>query len=250
MIALITGASSGLGFEMAKILSNKGYDLILVARREDKLKILQNQLKTSSQIIIKDLSSEKNCFELFEQVKDINIDILINNAGFGLFGEFCETDIHRELTMIDVNIKAVHILTKLFLRKFRKVNSGYIMNVSSSAGFMPGPLMAAYYASKAYVLNLTRAIDRELKKSNSKVKVCVLCPGPTDTEFNDVANVNFGVKAATASYVSKYAIDMMFKGKTTIIPSLQMKLLICVSKFTPSKLLTSINYNVQKAKTK
>lgn len=250
MIALITGASSGLGYEMAKILSKKGYELILVARREDKLKILQSQLKTRSQIIVKDLSCEKNCFELFEQVKDKDIDILINNAGFGLFGNFCETDLSRELTMIDVNIKAVHILTKLFLRQFKKRNSGYIMNVSSIAGFMPGPLMATYYASKAYVLNLTRAIDRELKKSGSNVHVCALCPGPTDTEFNDVANVKFGVNAASASYVSKYAIDMMLKGKTTILPTLQIKLLVGLSRITPTSFLTNINYNIQKAKTK
>ncbi len=248
--ALITGASSGIGYETAQILSSKGYDLILVARREDKLKKLQSLIKTKSQIILKDLSDEKNCFELYEQIKDENIEVLINNAGFGIFGEFTETDLSREIELINVNIKAVHILTKLFLKEFKKRNYGYIMNVASSASFMPGPLMATYYASKTYVLNLTRAIDKELKKSGSKVKICTLCPGPTDTEFNDVAHVKFGVKSVTALYVANYGIEKMFSGKTTIIPTLEMKLGVALSKLSPTAITLSIVYRIQKAKLK
>jgi short-subunit dehydrogenase len=153
--ALITGASSGIGRDMARVLSSKGYDLILVARRKDRLEELKNELKTDVQILPYDISNYENCISLYNEVKDQNIDILINNAGFGIFGDFLSIDLEKELNMIDVNIKSVDILTKLFLKDFKEKNKGYILNVASSAAFLPGPLLSSYYASKAYVLRLT-----------------------------------------------------------------------------------------------
>ena len=178
MKALITGASSGLGADMARVLSGMGYELILVARRKTKLEKLQKELGDKVQIEIMDISSTFNCMKLYNKYKKEDIDILINSAGFGIYGEFTNTSIDKELDMIDINVKTVHTLTKLFLNDFKKKNKGYILNVASSAAFLPGPLMASYYASKAYVLNLTTAINEELKQSGSDVYVGALCPGP------------------------------------------------------------------------
>lgn len=248
MLALITGASSGIGREMALELSNYGYDLILVARRKKRLQELKKQIKTNVQIINLDISSTYNCMELYQLVKNKNIDVLINNAGFGIFGKFNETKLEKELDLIDTNIKAVHTLTKLFLNDFIKKDSGYILNVASSAAFMSGPLMSSYYASKGYVLKLTEAISEELKKEKSNVYIGVLCPGPVDTEFNKVANVKFNLKSKTSSEVAKYAIKKMFQKKEIIIPGIEMKLVCTLSRFLPRKLLVKITYYVQKKK--
>lgn len=250
MLALITGASSGIGKSIAIKLGNQGYDLILVARRKEKLVELRNQLNTKVEIIDLDVSNKDNCIELHNRLKDKNIDILINNAGFGIFGEFSETNLDKELELIDTNIKAVHILTKLFLKDFIKKDKGYILNVASSAAFMSGPLMSSYYASKGYVLKLTEAISEELRINRSNVYIGCLCPGPVDTEFNKVANVEFGVKALTSEEVSNYAINKMFKRKTIIIPSIKMKLACTLSKFIPRKILLKITYRIQKRKEK
>lgn len=248
MKALITGASSGIGRDMAIILSEKGYDLILVARRMEKLEELKNTLSTDVQIIGFDLSKEESCFALYEQVKNEDIDILINNAGFGIFGAFDQIDIHQELKMIDTNIRAVDILTKLFLKDFKRKNSGYILNVASSAAFLPGPLLSSYYASKAYVLRLTEAIYEELRREGSKVYVGSLCPGPVDTEFNQTANVKFSLKGLTSQYVAEYAIKQMFKGKLTIVPGTTMKVVRFFEKFVPEKTLLRMAYTMQKRK--
>lgn len=246
MKALITGASSGMGKDMAIELSNRGYDLVLVARRKEKLEEIKKQLKTNVEICTMDISIENNCYQLYEQYNDI--DILINNAGFGLFGEFDEIDINKELQMIDTNIKAVHILTKLYLKDFINKNSGYILNTASTAGFFSGPLMATYYATKGYVLKLTEAINEELMHIKSKVYIGALCPGPVNTEFNDVANVKFSVKALSSNYVAQYAIKKMFKNKKIIIPGLSNKLLIIISKILPRKLVIRLNYYIQRKK--
>lgn len=248
MKALITGASSGLGREFAKILSNMGYDLILVARRKKRLESLQKELNTNVQIISMDISSSYNCMQLYELVKKEDIEILINNAGFGVFGQFTKTNIEKELDMIDLNIKSVHMLTKLFLKDFKKKNKGYILNVASSAAFLPGPLMASYYASKSYVFNLTMAIHEELRRENSNVYVGVLCPGPVDTEFNKVAGVKFSVKSLTADKVCNYAINKMFNKKILIIPGFQMKFIYAFSCFLPLKTKLKLTYNIQKSK--
>lgn len=252
MIALITGASSGLGEEFAKQLAEKGFNLILTARRKERLIELKEKIQKSCDVKIKilcyDLSDEKQCEELYEKVKNLNIDIVINNAGFGLFGKFTDTDLDRELKMIDVNIKAVHILTKLFLKDFRRRNYGYILNVSSIAGYMAGPLMSTYYAGKNYVLQLTKAISQELKHDKVNVYVGALCPGPVNTEFNQVAGAEFAVGGATSSETVRYAIKQMFLRKTIIIPKYEIKALAALSKILPSKLLLTLSYYAQTAR--
>lgn len=248
MKALITGASSGIGADMARILSNRGYDLILVARRKDRLEKLKSELKTEVEIISMDISSTFNCMKLYNKVKKQDIDIVINNAGFGLFGSFDSTDLDKELDMIDLNIKAVHTLTKLFLTDFIKKDKGYILNVASSAAFTPGPLMATYYATKAYVLHLTEAIYEELRRKSSNVYVGALCPGPVNTEFNEVADVSFSVKGIDSYEVADYAIKQMFKRKLVIVPSILMKMTRFFTAISPTKLRLKVTYNIQKKK--
>lgn len=248
MKALITGASSGIGKEFALQLAQMGYDLVITARRTDRLNELKAQINgVNVEIHTCDISDENECRALFEKHPDI--DILINNAGFGVFGQFTETDLDKELELIDVNIKAVHILAKLYIQQMTKRNSGYILNVASSASFSPGPLFSSYYASKAYVTRLTRAIAYELKKQKSKVSISALCPGPVDTEFNQVAGVRFAVGSITAEYAAKYALKKMFARKTIIVPSLTMKLMRILSKIAPESISAKIIYKIQRAKT-
>ena len=245
MLALITGASSGIGRDMAKVLASYGYDLILVARRKEKLDELKEELKVNVTTIKMDLSIPENSYKLYERVKSKGIDILINNAGFGLFGMFVNTDLDTELKMIDLNVKAYHILTKLFLKDFVEQNHGYILNVCSSAGFMAGPRLSTYYATKNYITKLTMAINEELRHDNSHVIISALCPGPVNTNFNKVAHGGFTVKGITSEYVAKYAIDKMFKGKMIIVPTIMMKLTLFFMRFAPYRLQLHIAYNIQ-----
>lgn len=246
MKALITGASSGIGRDMAVYLSKLGYELVIVARSEDKLIKLKNEISTEAEIFVTDLSKKENCYALFEAHKDI--DILINNAGFGLYGTFDETNLETELSMIDTNITAVHILTKLYLGEMIKKDSGRILNVASLAGFMAGPFMSTYYATKNYVVALTNAIDKELQKKGSHVKISVLCPGPVKTDFNKKANVRHSKGQLPSKDVAKYAIDCMFKNKVVILPGLVVKLTKLGAKLAPDALLKEVTYHVQKAK--
>lgn len=250
MKALITGASSGIGRDMARYLSSLGWELILTARNEENLQKLQNELKTNVQIIPLDLADEKSVFELYNRCKGQSIDLLVNNAGYGIFGEFDKTDLQDELNLINVNIKAVHILTKLFLRDFKSRDSGHILNVASSAGFMTGPLLSSYYASKNYVVRLSLAVYEELRRSRSKVKISIFCPGPVETNFNNRAGVKFSIKPISSEFAAKYAIDKCLAGKTIIIPSLDMKLGIFGTRFVPHKVLSAIAYNIQQKKLK
>ncbi len=250
MKALITGASSGIGYNMAKYLNSMGYSLILVARDKEKLQKIQKELSGEVKIVVADLSNESKLKELYVLCKNDNIDILINNAGFGLFGEFTETDLNKELEMIDVNIKAVHILTKLFLKDMKKRNKGYILNVSSAASFQAGPLMATYYATKSYVTKLTLAIYEELRRDKSNVHISCLCPGPVNTNFNNVANVQFSMKSLSSEYVARYAIDKMFQNKLIIIPGIKMKFTIFFNRLVSNKLAIKIVYKFQKKKEK
>ena len=271
MKALITGASSGIGKDMAKILNQKGYDLVLVARDIEKLKQTKKEMEKSVQneptienskiekayknskkatnkieIIQMDLSEEQNCIELANKVKDI--DILINNAGFGDCGRFSETDLNKDISMIKTNVIAYHILTKLYLKEMKKKNSGKILNVASIAGFMPGPLMATYYATKNYIVRLSEAIREELKKEKSKVQISILCPGPVATNFNKVANVKFSLREANSMQVAKYAIKKLEKGKFYIVPGIDVKLARFGAKIVPSNFVAKITYKVQKRK--
>lgn len=245
MKALITGASSGIGKNMAYVLANKGIDLILVARNKEEMLKIKENVKVNVLVIDLDLLKEKNVFKLYEMCKDENIDILINNAGFGLFGIFNETDLTRELEMIDLNIKAYHILTKLFLKDFVEKDKGYILNVASSAGFMAGPRLSTYYATKNYVLKLTMAINEELRQSGSNVVVSALCPGPVNTNFNKVANGEFSIKEASPKYVAEYAVDKMFKKKMIIVPTLRIKLGIFLLRLIPYRLQLIYCYHIQ-----
>lgn len=250
MKALITGASSGIGYQMALYLDELGYDLILVSRDKEKLQQMQNKLKNEPKIIVADLSIESKVKEVYVLCKNENIDILINNAGFGDFGKFDETDLTKEMEMLDLNIKAVHILTKMFLKDMKKRDSGYILNVASSAAFVPGPLMATYYSTKAYVLRLTTSIYEELRRDKSNVVVSCLCPGPVATNFNKVAGVNFSVKPLNSKDVARYGIDQLLKKKLVIIPGVKMKLANFFQRFLSTKMLAKITYNIQKKKTK
>lgn len=248
MKALITGASSGIGRDMARYLSQLGYDLIIVARNKEALEELKMELKTNVEVIAMDLSESENCYKLYEQANDI--DILINNAGFGEFGNFVDTNLDKEISMIQTNIIALQILTKLYLKDMVKKDKGNIMNVASIAGFMPGPLMATYYASKNYVVSLTRAIKKELKKKKSNVKLSLLCPGPINTNFNNVANVKFKAKGLSSEYVAKYAIDKMLNNKFMIIPGFFIKCTKILSKITPTFILEEFCYHIQVSKNK
>lgn len=250
MKALVTGASSGIGYEISKYLAKRGYDIIAVARNRQALENLKKEIETNVQIVCMDLSVVDNCVKLYENFKDENIDVLINNAGFGMYGNFDILDINKEIEMINVNILACDILTKLFLKDMKKKNAGYILNVGSIAGFMPGPLMSSYYASKSYVVKLTQAIRKELKKNKSGVSISVLCPGPVNTNFNNTAGVKFAVRPLSSEYVAKYAVDMLFKKKLVIVPGFTIKLARFFSKFTPDNILAEITYYIQTKKDK
>lgn len=244
MKALITGASSGIGLDMAKYLASFGYDLFVVSTNKKELDKKYQDLKVDVTTIELDLTTTDNCIKLHQMLKNENIDILINNAGFGDAGNFTETSLEKELKMIDLNIKAYHILTKLFLQDFIKRDYGRILNIASMAGFMPGPYMATYYATKSYVLNLTLAIYEELKQAKSNVKISAFCPGPITTNFNKVADVKFNIKSISSNYASKYAIDNMFLNKLIIIPP-NMKLNRTLTKIAPIKLTLLINSKIQ-----
>lgn len=248
MKALVTGASSGIGRDMTRYLVELGYEVFAVARDIEKLEELQKELGGKVRIISSDLSKKESCIELYNTLKEDNIDLLINNAGFGIFGNFNETDLEKELNLINTNITALHILTKLFLKDMVNKNSGKILNVASIAGVAPGPLMATYYSSKAYVLRLTEAIYEELREQKSNVTISALCPGPVATNFNNVANVKFSIKALSSEYVAKYAIDKTLKGKLIIIPGIKIKLLRILSKISPDKLTMKIVYKNQTRK--
>ena len=249
MKVLITGASSGIGRDMARYLATQGHELILVARRKDRLEKLKEELSNVKVTVVSmDLAKEANVYKLYERFKDNNIDFLINNAGFGLFGLFHETDLDTELKMIDLNVKCYHILTKLFLQDFVKRNYGYILNVCSSAGFMAGPRLNTYYATKNYITKLTMAINEELRQMKSNVVISALCPGPVSTEFNEVAHGKFSVKEANSQMVAKYAIDKTMERKMIIIPTLRMKLAIFGTRFIPYRLQLILAYHIQKRK--
>lgn len=248
MKALITGASSGIGKDMAKVLAEKGYELVLVARNEDRLKNIQDELtrkyNTKVEIVAMDLSNPENCKTLHAENKDV--DLLINNAGFGDCGEFTQTSLDKEMDMIDTNIKAYHILMKLYLIDMKNKDNGHILNVASIAGFMPGPLMATYYATKSYVVRLSEGVREELKKEKSNVKISVLCPGPVATNFNKVANVKFSLKEANSYDVAKYAINHL--NKFYIVPGIGVKFARVGVRFIPTNLAARFAYGAQKRK--
>ncbi len=237
MIALVTGASSGIGRDIARSLAKHGINVIITARRRDRLIELKHELIREYGVkvmcVSADLSKESQVFALYDAVKKYNIDILVNNAGFGVFGDFTDTNIEREIDMIDVNIKAFHILFKLFVRDFKKRGCGYILNTGSIAGFMPGPHFASYYASKAYIVRMTQAVSEELRAARSGVHVCVLCPGPVSTEFSQTARVKFRSKPCSSEKLAEHAVREMFAGKTIITDTPITSALRILVKFMP-----------------
>lgn len=247
--ALVTGASSGIGREIARDLSARGFRVILSARREERLRDLASELGDNTRVIVCDVSDREECLRLYEETKYEKISVLVNCAGFGAVGSFDKLPLDTELKMIDTNVTAVHMLTKLFLKDFVAADRGYIMNIASSAGLMyGGPMMATYYASKAYVVSLTSAIYEELRARNSRVHVCAVCPGPVDTEFNDVANCKFGVSSITPQFCAKKALEGMFGRKLIIIPEKSIKALYAGAKFAPRGIVLKVTGKVQKKK--
>lgn len=248
MKALVTGATSGIGRSMATKLASMGWELILTGRNEKVLREMQAQLGAKTEIITAELSDKSEVLKVYDFCKNKSVDMLVNNAGYGIHGKFDETDLDDELDMINVNITALHILTKLFLRDFKKRDSGIILNVASSAGFMTGPLMSSYYASKNYVVRLSIAIAEELRRDKSNVSITLLCPGPVDTNFNNRAGVSFSVKPITADYAAEYALEKALSGKLFAVPGLTIRAGVFASRFVPHKLLAAITYNIQKSK--
>lgn len=241
MIALVTGASSGLGRDIARSLARHGVNVILTARRRNRLielkKELTEEFGVKAMYIAADLNDEKQVFKLYEKVKKYNIDILINNAGFGVFGEFTETDLTRELEMLNVNVKAFHILFKLFLRDFKKRDFGFILNTASMAGFLPGPCFSSYYASKAYIVRMTQAVAEELRAAKSNVHVSMLCPGPVATEFSDTARVKFRTPPADSGKLAEHAVREMFSGAMMINDNKFSTAMVYLSRLVPDSTL-------------
>lgn len=247
--AVITGASSGIGLEMAKILSKMGYGTILVARRKERLEKIAGQLPTKAIPFPADISKEEDRERLLAFTDQLNVEVFVNNAGFGDCGSFVTTSLEKEKDMIDVNVTAVHVLTKEMLQRFMKKNRGYILNVASSAGLFPGgPYMATYYATKAYVVSLTRALSQEVRESKRNVYIGALCPGPVDTEFNRVAEVEFALPGISARSCAAYAIRQMFRRQVIIIPSLPLRVGASLMRLAPTPLLLAVVGGQQKRK--
>ena len=248
MKALITGATSGIGRDMAYILAKRGIDLIIASRDTKKMEQIAKKLPVKVKIVTVDLSKEADCYYLYEETKFEDIDILINNAGFGAFGRSWEVPLETELNMIGLNVRAVHILTKLFLEDFRRKDRGYILNVASSAGFLAGPLMSTYYATKSYVLRFTEAIHEELRRTGSAVKISALCPGHVETGFDKRANVKHSIGGVSSYKVAKAGIDGMFAGKVVVLPGLLMKMTYWGEKFLTEPLMLKAAYIAQSKK--
>lgn len=228
------------------MLDSMGYDLIITSRNREKLSAVASKTKNKTQIITADLSKTEDCLRLCELSGEI--DILVNNAGAGVFGVFSDTDLYQELKMLDLNVKALHILTKIYLKRFIEKDSGYILNVASSAAFLPGPKFSSYYASKAYVLRLSEAISEELKRKKSHVWVSVFCPGPVDTAFNHNAGAKKALRGISAEKAARTAVFGMFKKKRIIACPFSAKALRVISKIIPDFILMPFVYKIQSEK--
>ena len=254
--ALITGASSGIGYEMTKYFAQDGYDMVLVARSEQILNELAQELESqhnvSVKVIAKDLTVPTAPDELFHQLQQegIHVDVLVNNAGYGSYGRFAETDLSKEMNMLQVNIIALTHLSKLFVGPMLAKKEGKILNVASTASFQPGPLMAVYYASKAYVLSFSEALAYELKDSG--VSVSALCPGPTTSKFQEVAGMQKSKLLENATMDSKTVAKIGYFGlmhnQKVIIPGAMNKLGAMSVRFMPRKLVPGVVYRMQSSR--
>ena len=248
MKALITGASSGMGREMARILAQSYDELVLVGRNKERLYELEKELSDQAtiKVVVMDLGNRDNCYQLYRDNKDI--DLLINNAGFGDYGKFVETSLEKDLDMIDTNVIASHILTKLYLVDMKKRDSGHILNVASIAGFMPGPLMTTYYSTKGYVVRLSEAIREELRRDKSHVKISILCPGPVATGFEKTANVQFQFHGVNSYDVALYALNHL--NKFYIVPGIGVKISRLLMQILPGSISSRIMYRLQSGRKK
>lgn len=244
--ALVTGAASGLGFEFSKLLANDKFDLILVDINkkglQDAKTYLDDSFDVKTEILVQDLSKTECCEEVYKFTKHKTVDILINNAGFGLFGPFKRTNWKREEAMINLHVQTTTHMTKLYLQEM--INNGYgrILNISSLAAFEPGPLMSIYYASKAYILSFSEAIANELKGSG--ITVTVLCPGPTKTNFQKVVSNSsspnkIGYNMASARDVALIGYKAMLSGKTIAVPGFLNKIISFLPRIMPRKHVTA-----------
>lgn len=250
--ALITGASSGIGLDLARLMAPR-FDLIITARNQADLEKIAGELEAQHgnhvHVIPADLAKPEAPIQIVAEIerRGLPVDVLINNAGFGLYGRFAENDLQPELEMVQVNIAALTALTKLVLPGMLKRNRGRIMNVASTAGFQPGPLMAVYYATKAYVIMFSEAIANELKGSG--VTVTCLCPGATATRFAGRANMEqlrlFKMGAMKSQHVAQAGYKGMMAGKTMVIPGFVNKVLAMSVRFSPRKLVTAISRSLQ-----
>ncbi|WP_088041758.1 SDR family oxidoreductase [Bacillus sp. EAC] len=245
---LITGASSGIGKELAKLFANDAVNLVLVARSEENLTNVKHEIESKTDVTInifpKDLSKEDDIISLQKELNSQNkqIDYLVNNAGFGLYGEFINTNLEEELNMVDLNVRTVTHLTKMFLPGMVERNKGGVINIASTAAFQPGPLMAVYYATKAYVLSFSEALSNEMKDKN--VKITAVCPGATDTNFGNRANMHesklFQSGVGSVIEVANASYEGFKKGKTLVIPGFTNKLLANSVRFMPRKIVTKV----------
>ena len=251
---LITGASSGIGREFSKLFAEKGYNLVITARREERLTLIKNMYPDSNiEIIVCDLGSETGAGDLYNEVKkrNIKIDILINNAGLGLFGEFFETDIEKEKKIIDLNVKALVELSKYFLQEMLERNSGKILNVASIAAFQPGPYMSVYYASKSFVLSFSEAVRNEVRKTG--INISVLCPGPVETEFEKSSELTKSklfstLKPVTAKEVAEAGYKGLMENRAVIIPGFLNRVAVTAGTFVPTGIKVNIARKIQEKK--
>lgn len=254
MKALITGASGGIGREIARVLAERGCALILCSRDEAALNAVAAELaRVPVRTIALDLSVEENCRKLHAMTRDDGVDVLVNNAGFGVFGAFDETDLDAELNLIDLNVRAVHVLTKLFLRDFLARGNAAapcrILNVSSMAGFFAGPLFASYYASKNYVTRLSEGVAEELRRKRANVTISLLCPGPVPTGFGARAGVSFGLAGTPARAVAEAAVRGMLAGRLYVVPGFSNKILRFLGTLFSARFAARIVYRLQSSKT-
>jgi uncharacterized protein len=241
---LITGASSGIGYEMAKVFAQNNYNLVLVARRTEPMEGLKSEFPNIEiKIIQKDLSVDGSCQEIFEEVKDIQIDVLVNNAGFGDTGKFHTLSRDKQINMIDLNVRALTELTHLFGSQMVERKQGQILNVASVVAFMPGPKMATYFATKAFVLSLSQALSQEWEKYG--VQVMALCPGVTTSGFQASSNQSHmdmvkGKNIPTSAEVAQYGYDKLMAGKSLVVHGLANKMFCFLPRILPRRLLLKI----------
>ncbi|SET59099.1 SDR family NAD(P)-dependent oxidoreductase [[Clostridium] polysaccharolyticum] len=249
MYAFITGASSGIGKELSILLAQRGYDLILVARRKDRLKKLKDSLETRYRcnVILKatDISKEENCLALIEDLNQYPIEVMINNAGFGKVGYVTEQDLSDNLDMIKTNLIAPHIFTSWFCRHAKH---GYVLNVSSIAAFTTPPLFSVYGATKSYLYHFSTALNYEMKRQKKPISITTLCPGSVKTEFYKDGGKQSNICILSARTCAELALDGLYKKKALIVPTFSMKATYLFCKFMPKVLMLPMQYFLQKSK--